>query len=170
MHLQKLFIFKNGFKGDGIYGFQDEVFSSTPSQESEYSALNSIIEVTMENRSKRKLLESAADIIAAEESGRVEFMKQKLCLIHPQIVWPDGQMKVRSDKEISDKMSYGGGQIIEINEDEMTVTFVAHRGWGPDGKTIYYIVTDATPSGPAETMGVASSSTSANLITHSGAV
>ena len=54
-------------------------------------------------------------------------------------------------------MSYSGGQITEINEEEMTVTFVAHRGWGPDGKTIYYIVTDATPSGPAETMGVASS-------------
>ena len=36
----------------------------------------------------------------------------------------------------------------------MTVTFVAHRGWGPDGRTIYYIVTDATPSGPADMMGV----------------
>jgi len=52
----------------------------------------------------------------------------------------------------------------------LTVTFVAHRGWGPDGQTIYYIVTDATPSGPAETMGVVSSPTSANLIAHSGAV
>ena len=52
----------------------------------------------------------------------------------------------------------------------MTVTFVAHRGWGPDGRTIYYIVTDATPSGPAEMMGVTSSPTSANLISHSGAV
>ena len=51
-------------------------------------------------------------------------------------------------------MPYGGGQITEINEEEMTVTFVAHRGWGPDGRTIYYIVTDATPSGPAEMMGV----------------
>ena len=50
------------------------------------------------------------------------------------------------------------------------MTFVAHRGWGPDGRTIYYIVTDATPSGPAETMGVVSSPTSANLIAHSGAV
>ena len=57
-----------------------------------------------------------------------------------------------------------GGQITEINEEEMTVTFVAHRGWGPDGRTIYYIVTDATPSGPAETMGVVSSPTSENLI------
>ena len=168
--LQKLFIFKNGIKGDGIYGFQDEVFSSTPSQESQYSALNSVIEVTWKIGQKEIMFESAADVITAEEGGRVEFNETGIVLNTPQIVWPDGQMLVRSDKEITDETPYDGGQIIEINEDELTVTFVAHRGWGPDGRTIYYIVTDATPSGPAETMGVVSSPTSANLIAHSGAV
>ncbi|KFM15943.1 hypothetical protein SCCGRSA3_02496 [Marine Group I thaumarchaeote SCGC RSA3] len=131
--LQKIFVFKNGVKGDGIYGFHN-------------------------------------DVIAAEEGGRIEFNETGIVLNTPHIVWPDGQMQVRSDKEITDDMPYGGGQITEINEEEMTVTFVAHRGWGPDGRTIYYIVTDATPSGPAEMMGVSSSPTSANLIAHSGAV
>ena len=168
--LQKLFVFKNGIKGDGIYGFQNNVFSSTPSQESEYSALNSIIEVSWKTGQNKILLESVADIIAAEEAGRIEFYETKIVLNTPQIVWPDGQMIIRLDKEINDKMSYNGGQIIEINEDEMTVTFVAHRSWGPDGRTIYYIVTDSTPLGPAETMGVVSSPTSANLIDHFGAV
>jgi hypothetical protein len=168
--LQKLFIFKNGIKGDGIYGFQDEVFSSTPSQKSQYSALSSVIEVTWKIGQKEIMFESAADVIAAEEGGRVEFNETGIVLNTPQIVWPDGQMLVRSDKEITDETPYGGGQIIEINEEELTVTFVAHRGWGPDGRTIYYIVTDATPTGPAETMGVVSSPTSANLIAHSGAV
>jgi len=168
--LQKLFVFKNGIKGEGIYGFQDEVFSSTPSQESEYSALSSVIEVSWKLGQKEIVFESASEIIDAEESGRIEFNETGVVLNTPQIVWPDGQMKIRPDKEITDEMPYGGGQIIEINEEEMTVTFVAHRGWGPDGRTIYYIVTDATPSGPAETMGVASSPSSANLITHSGAV
>jgi len=168
--LQKLFIFKNGVKGDGIYGFQDEVFSSTPSQESQYSALNSIIEVTWKVGQKEIEFKSATDIIAAEEGGRIQFNETGIILNTPQIVWPDGQMIVRSDKEITDEMSYSGGQIIEINEEEMTVIFVAHRGWGPDGKTIYYIVTDATPSGPAESMGVVSSPSSANLIANSGAV
>ncbi len=168
--LQKLYIFKNGVKGDGIYGFQDEVFSSTPSQELEYSALNSIIEVTWKVGQKEIEFESATDIIKAEEGGRIEFNETGVVLNTPQIIWPDGQMKIRSDKEISDEMPYNGGQITEINEEEMAVTFVAHRGWGPDGRTIYYIVTDATPSGPAETMGVVSSPSSANLIAHSGAV
>lgn len=44
--LQTIFIFKNGVKGDGIYRHQKEIFSSTPSQELEYSGLNSVIEVT----------------------------------------------------------------------------------------------------------------------------
>ena len=168
--LQKLFIFKNGVNGDGIYGFQSEVFSSTPTQKSEYSALNSVVEVSWKTGQNEIVFESVADIIAAEESGRIEFTKTNIVLNTPQIMWPDGQMAVRSDKEITDNMSYDEGQIIEINEDEMTVTFVAHRSWGPDGRTIYYIITDATPLGPAETMGVVSSPTSANLIAHSGTV
>ena len=168
--LQKLFIFKNGVKGDGIYGFQNEVISNTPSQESEYSALSSVIEVTWKIGQKEIEFQSAEDVIAAEEGGRVEFNETGIVLNTPQIIWPDGQMTIRPDKEITNEMSYSGGQITEINEEEMTVTFVAHRGWGPDGRTIYYIVTDATPSGPAESMGVVSSPSSANLIAHSGAV
>jgi len=67
-------------------------------------------------------------------------------------------------------MEYGGAQVLEINTEEMKVTFIAHRGWGPDGSTIYYIVTDATPTGPAEMMGVVDSPTSANLIANAAAV
>ena len=163
--LQKLFVFKNGIKGDGIYGFQDEVFSSTPSQES-YSAQNSVIEVTWKTGQKITIFESADDIIAAKDGGRVEFHETQIVLNTPQIIWPDGQMMVRS--EITDEMSYDKGQIIEINKEELTVTFVAHRGWGPDGRTIYHIITDATPVGPAKAMGVASSN-SADLVTSSAA-
>ena len=168
--LQKIFVFKNGVKGEGLYGFQNEVFSSTPQQESEYSALSSVIEVTWKTGQKEIIFESASDVIVFEEGGRIEFNETGVVLNTPQIVWPDGQMQVRDDKEITNDMPYGGGQITEINEEEMTVTFVAHRGWGPDGRTIYYIVTDATPSGPADMMGVTSSPTSASLIAHSGAV
>ena len=139
--LQTLFVFKNGVKGNGIHGFQDELFSSTPSQESEYSALSSVIEVTWKSGQRATLFESAVDVIAAEEGGRVEFDKTGIVLNSPQIVWPDGQLKVRSDQAIADEMLYDGGQVTEINEEEMSVTFVAHRGWGPDGRTIYYIVT-----------------------------
>ena len=166
--LQKIFVFRNGIQGDGIYGFQDEIFSSTP-QDSDYSALSSVIEVTWKKGQNMIQFESAEDVIEAHEGGRVEFSETGIVLNTPHIIWPEGQMKVRDDKEITDELPYGGGQITEINKEDMTVTFVAHRGWGPDGRTIYYIVTDATPSAPAEMMGVLYSPTSSNLISNSAA-
>jgi len=41
--------------------------------------------------------------------------------------------------------------------------------WGPDGKTIYSIVTDATPSNPSEIMGIPFSPVYDNLIANSSA-
>lgn len=167
--LGKLFVFKNGVKGDGIFGFQNEVVSNTPSQESEYTALNSVIEVTWKKGQKEIIFESPEEIINAKESGRIKFNATGIVLNTHQIVWPDGQMKIISEEAVIDNISYNDGQIIEINEEDLVVTFVAHRGWGPDGRTIYYIVTDATPSGPAKMMGVVSSPKLSNLITHSSA-
>ena len=45
-------------------------------------------------------------------------------------------------------MSFSGGEISEINEDELIVTFVRHRSWDPPGETMYYISTEVTPVGP----------------------
>ena len=163
---QKLFIFKNGIEGDGIYGFQNEVISFTPNDE-EYTALNHVIEVSWKLGQKPVILESTKEVIEAEESGRITFNDLEVIVNSPQIKWPDGQMKIRSDKTISDDMLFDGGQITEINYDENLVTFVAHRGWSSSGQTIYYIVTDTTPSGPAETMGIVFSPASETLFTES---
>ena len=165
-HDQKLFIFKNGLKGNGIYGFQNEVTSFIP-DDKEYTALNQVIEVSWKIGQKPVILESTKDVIEAEESGRVEFHHLEVTVNSPQIKWPEGQMKIRSDKTISDDMLFDGGQITEINQDEKTVTFVAHRGWSDNGQTIYYIVTDTTPSGLADTMGVVFSPATETLFSES---
>ena len=165
-NFQKIFIFKNGIKGDGIFGFQNEIFSSTPEQ-SDYTALGSIIEVTWKPGQKEITFQSTFDVIDAEKSGRIKFNETNVIVNVPQIKWLGDQMTIRSDKQINNKMLFSGGQIIEINEDELFVTFVAHRSWDSDGKTIYYIVTDATPIGPAELMGAVYSPTLSNLLTHS---
>jgi hypothetical protein len=39
------------------------------------------------------------------------------------------------------------------NDCKMIVTMVAHRGWRPDDKTVYYIATYATPKTPADMIG-----------------
>jgi hypothetical protein len=168
--LSKTYMFTNGVSGDGVHGYQGEVFTSTPAQSDIYSALTSHVHVTWVDEKQSRVLDSEEKILAASQSGEVKLAEIPVVLNMPQIVWPDGQMTVKEDKTLTDELPYGGGQVLDIDTEKKTVTFIAHRGWGPDGRTIYYIVTDATPSGPANMMGVTSAPTSANLIANAAAV
>jgi len=168
--LSKTYMFTNGVQGMGVHGFQSEVFTSTPAQAEKYSALTAHVHVTWNDGATPRVLNSEKMIMSAVEKKEITLTEISVVLNMPQIIWPEGQMMVKEDKILTDVTPYGGGQVLDINTEEMNVTFIAHRGWGPDGRTIYYIVTDATPSGPAGMMGVVSSPTSARLITNSAAV
>ncbi len=168
--LSKIYIFTNGVVGDGIHEYQGEVFTSTPAQTDTYSALTSHVHVTWNESETSRILDSDEMIMKAVENGEITLTNVDVILNMPQIIWPEGQMMVKEDKTLTDEQPYGGGQVLDIDTEEMNVTFIAHRGWGPDGRTIYYIVTDATPSGPAELMGVVSAPTLSSLITNSAAV
>lgn len=167
--LNTMYVFTNGMPGDGLYGYQDEVFAYTPDMD-DYNALSRVVEISWKPGQNQDVFEYASDIADAIDAGRVNMKDAGIVANTPQIMWPDGQMLVRESPDIVDHMPYGGGQITEINTEEMTVTFVAHRGWGPDGRTIYYIVTDATPTPPADGMGVVDAPSNAQLITNSAAV
>ena len=160
------YFIENGPITDKFPNGEYTVFTNTPAQE-DYTALVADIHVTWADGVDPRLLTSEAEILSAVEAGDVTLGDDSIILNVPQIIWPEGQMKI---KESADDPSYGGGQVLAIDTEEMTVTFVAHRGWGPDGRTIYYIVTDATPSGPANGMGVAYSPKSADLLLNSAAV
>ena len=168
--LGDVYMFLNGMKGNGTYGFQDEVFSNTPAQTEQYSAIRSVTHVTWKDDKKSEVLDSVQKILDAKKANKIELEKTNAIINMPQIVWPNGQMPVRTDKTLTDDTPYVGGQILDINLEKMTVTFVAHRGWGPDGRTIYYIVTDATPSGPANLIGVTNAPTLAKTLTSPAAV
>jgi len=163
--LSPVYIFENGVNGAGVYGFQSEVFSSTPAQEN-YNALASHTHVIWNDDAIPKILDSVDAILFNEDEGLLRLVEHDIVTNMPQIVWPEGQMKVKKDSTVTDFTPFVGGQVLDINIDEMTVTFIAHRGWGPDGRTIYFIVTDATPSGPAEMMGVIPVTASAGLISN----
>jgi hypothetical protein len=168
--LGDVYMFLNGIKGNGTYEFQDEVFSSTPVQTEQYSAIRSVTHVTWKDDKKSEVLDSVQKILDAKKDGKIELEKTDAIINMPQIAWPDGQMPVRADKTLTDDSPYVGGQILDINLEKMAVTFVAHRGWGPDGRTIYYIATDATPSGPAGVMGVTNAPTLAKALKSPAAV
>ena len=168
--LSKTFVFTNGMEGGGAYGYQADVFTGTPAQTETYSALADVVHVTWGDDAEPRLLTSEAEVMEASDSGQVTLDDVRLVLNMPHIVWPDGQMAVKEVDSLEHDTPYGGGQVLDIDTEEMTVTFIAHRGWGPDGRTVYYIVTDATPSGPANGMGVVNAPTSAALIANAAAV
>ncbi|MEM3170675.1 MAG: hypothetical protein QW838_07900 [Candidatus Nitrosotenuis sp.] len=146
-----LYVFTNGEKGGGIYGYQADVFASTPLQKDSYSPLRNLVLVSWKSGQKPQLLDSVDAILKAEKESRIKLSPTNVTINAPQIVWPGGQMVV-TNQTISDE--FGKSQLTNIDKDSRKATFVAHRVWGADGRTIYHIITDATPVGPAEILGV----------------
>lgn len=148
------YAFTNGVAGDGPFGFQIPVVNAKPGDEG-YSPLWQVNEVTWNDNATARELKSAQEITTAEQDGELSINDTDIVVNHPAIQWQNGSLMVREDaNNISDETPYVGGQVLNIDTENMVVTMVAHRGWGPDGKTMYYIVTDATPEMPANMMGV----------------
>ena len=150
------YAFTNGIAGDGPFGFQIPVVNAKPGDEG-YSPLWQVNEVTWNENATARELKSVEEITTAEQIGELSINNNTNIIVnHPAIQWQNGSLMVREDanNNITDDTPYTGGQVLNIDIENMIVTMVAHRGWGPDGKTIYYIVTDATPEMPANMMGV----------------
>jgi hypothetical protein len=148
------YAFTNGVAGDGPFGFQIPVVNAKPGDEG-YSPLWQVNEVTWNDNATARELKSVQEITTAEQNGELSINDTDIVVNHPAIQWQNGSLMVREDaNSINDDTPYMGGQVLNIDTENMVVTMVAHRGWGPDGKTIYYIVTDATPEMPANMMGV----------------
>lgn len=162
-----VYSFTNGIKGDGLYGYQSEVFPSSPAQSNSYSPLHSLVTVSWKQGQKAQILNSAEAILKAEKESRVKLVKTNVVINAPHVLWPGGQLQLRNSTDITDELSFDKGQVLSINNETRKVTFVAHRGWGPDGRTIYYIITDATPTGPANLLGVPDTPKLANVLSNS---
>ena len=148
-----VYVFTNGVKGEGVYGFQGEVFLSTPAQPEKYSPLRSISFVSWKSGQKAQILDSADEVLKAQKAGRITIANSNITINAPQVAWPGGQLLLKNATQINDA-PYDNGQVVEINKDSKKVVFVAHRAWGLDGRAIYYIIPDATPAGPAQAIGV----------------
>jgi len=158
------YIFTNGVSGKGPNGFQPPVLNANPGNQS-YSPLVQVNMVAWKDASSAKELKSIQEIMTAQQGGQLTVQKTDIIANHPAVKWDGGSMKIRDDKKISADSKYVGGQVLNIDTEKMIVTMVAHRGWGPDGKTIYYIVTDATPDMPAAMMGVSNAPNDEKLAT-----
>jgi hypothetical protein len=150
------YVFENGIEGEGLLGFQLPVIDARPGQDG-YSPLLQINLVRWNDEAAQPTeLRSEEDIISASNAGQLTVNNTDVIVNHPAVQWQGGSLPIREDAgNITDESPYmGGGQVTDIDTAKMTATFVAHRGWGPDGKTVFYIVTDAVPEMPAAMMGI----------------
>lgn len=151
--LANIYAFANGIKGTGPLGFQPNVADSQPG-DTKYSPLWKVNIVEWRQGVTPRELRSEADILIAQDNNELTITATKLVVNCPFVKWNGGQLQIRSDKTLNDETPYGSGQVLSIDTQKMTVTFVAHRGFAPDGKTIYYIATDASVKEVADDLGV----------------
>ena len=169
-----IYAFKNGVKGGGVLGFQPNVVDSIPG-DSKYSPLWKINLVEWKDPSTATTLGSEDDIMAAFNSGKITITPTTIVVNCPIVQWDGnkegtispGHLKIRD--AISESGAYGNAQVLNIDTDKMQVTFVAHRGFGPDGSTIYYIATDASQKGPADMLGIVLANKTQDTISTSSA-
>lgn len=151
--LANIYAFENGIEGSGPLGFQPNVADSQPGDE-RYSPLWRIILVKWNDDVTATELKSEQEILAAQQEGKLTISVTSMVVNCPFVQWEGGSLTVRSDKTLTDGTAYGGGQVLAIDTENMTVTFVAHRGFAPDGSTIYYIATDASNQDAANMLGI----------------
>lgn len=85
-----VYVFTNGVKGEGPFGFQVDVFDSVPG-EPRYTPLRAITLVTWRNGVRPRLLRSVEEIQAAVRKGEVTVKRPGVVVNMPMIAWPGGQ-------------------------------------------------------------------------------
>lgn len=151
--LAQIYAFENGIKGEGPLGFQPNVADSQPG-DLNYSPLWAVNIVKWNDDITPRELKSQTEILLAQTNDELTVTPSGFVVNCPFVKWDGGSLQVRDDKTLSDDTPYGAGQVLDIDIEKMQVTFVAHRGFGPDGSTIYYIVTDASKQDVADMLGV----------------
>ncbi len=88
--LAAVFVFRNGIKGEGPFGFQPDVFDSPPTGSS-YTPLRSVQLVRWRDESKARLLRSTDEVRGAESSGEITIEGSGAVVNMPLLTWPGGQ-------------------------------------------------------------------------------
>ncbi len=88
--LADVYVFTNGVRGDGPFGFQVDVFDSVPGQ-ARYSPLRSVVLVTWQPGKTPRILGSVEEVRAAVRAGEVTLRRPGVVVNMPIISWPGGQ-------------------------------------------------------------------------------
>ena len=85
-----VYVFKNGVKGGGPFGYQPDVFEKPPGAEG-YSPLRAVQIVTWKDERSVRVLTSAAEVKEAEAKGAVTVERPGVVVNMPFLTWPGGR-------------------------------------------------------------------------------
>lgn len=88
--LGKVYAFTNGIAGMGPMGFQPDIFDSVPG-DLDYTPLRALHTVTWQAGSTPRLLNSVAEVEAAEREGEIEIENTGVVVNMPILIWSNGQ-------------------------------------------------------------------------------
>lgn len=88
--LADVYVFKNGVRGDGPFGFQPDVFEHPPGTQG-YRPLRSLNFVMWKDHSGARELRSAAEIKEAAARGEVTLEHTGVVVNMPLLTWPGGR-------------------------------------------------------------------------------
>ncbi|HEU0021484.1 MAG TPA: hypothetical protein VFR55_07420, partial [Dehalococcoidia bacterium] len=87
--LASVYVFTNGVKGGGPFGFQADVFDSIPG-DPEYSPLRAVVLVTWKDGAPVREVRSIDEIRAAESRGELTTGRAGAVVNMPMLSWPGG--------------------------------------------------------------------------------
>jgi hypothetical protein len=88
--LATVYVFANGIEGEGPLGYQPDVFDAPPGSKG-YSPLRALNRVSWVDPDTARELRSAAEVQAAEASGKVTIEQPGVVVNMPIVLWPDGE-------------------------------------------------------------------------------
>lgn len=88
--LAQVYVFDNGVKGMGPFGFQVDVFDNPPGAAG-YTPLRNVNVVTWADPAAARELKSVAEIMAAQEAGQVTIAQPGVVVNMPFVVWEGGK-------------------------------------------------------------------------------
>lgn len=88
--LATVYVFKNGVKGGGPFGYQPDVFENPPGNKG-YSPLRAVHIVTWKDESSARELKSAAEVKDAVSKGEIVIDRPGVVVNMPLLTWPGGR-------------------------------------------------------------------------------
>lgn len=88
--LAQVYVFENGLKGKGPFGFQGDVFDAPPGTAG-YSPLRNVNAVKWADPAKARELKSVAEITAAQKANEVTIAQPGVIVNMPFVVWDGGK-------------------------------------------------------------------------------